>query len=165
METAPLKDLKNALQSLKREELLAVCLRLAKFKKENKELLTYLLFESENESNYVASIQGVMDGQFKNLTQKSPFWIRKGIRKILATCKRYIRYTDHKESEIELLLYFCEQMRNFRPSIMQQSSMVNVYHRQLALIEKKISALHEDLQYDYRLQLEALQNDEHSNKF
>ena len=35
--------------------------------------------------------------------------------------------------------------------------MVNLYERQILLIEKKITRLHEDLQYDYRLELDELE--------
>jgi len=34
--------------------------------------------------------------------------------------------------------------------------LVNLYERQLLFIEKKIEKLHEDLQYDYTLELKEL---------
>ena len=37
--------------------------------------------------------------------------------------------------------------------------MVNLYQRQLDLIRKKIMTLHEDLQYDYTQEIEALVNE------
>ena len=48
--------IKKELKNLPKEELLALCLRLGKFKKENKALLTYLLFEAHDEDNYIASV-------------------------------------------------------------------------------------------------------------
>ena len=46
MKAASLKDLKIELTERSHSELLHVCLQLAKFKKENKEWMTYHLFEA-----------------------------------------------------------------------------------------------------------------------
>ena len=55
MKTAAVKDIKQELLQRSPKELLALCLRLSRFKKENKELLTYLLFEASDEAAlYVA---------------------------------------------------------------------------------------------------------------
>jgi hypothetical protein len=75
---------------------------------------------------------------------------------VLRTVKKYIRYTQNKETEVELLIYFCEQLKDFSPSIKRNTTLVNLYERQLLYIEKKIDVLHEDLQYDYKIELEQL---------
>ena len=49
MKAASIAELKKTLVRTETGELLDICLRLARFKKENKELLTYLLYLSENE--------------------------------------------------------------------------------------------------------------------
>ena len=46
MKTATVTVLKKELKYKSNDELLNLCLTLSKFKKENKELLTYLLFEA-----------------------------------------------------------------------------------------------------------------------
>ncbi len=48
MDTASIKQLKDTLSTLGREELIGLLLRMVKFKKENKELLTFLLFEADD---------------------------------------------------------------------------------------------------------------------
>jgi len=53
MKSATVKQIKDELKDLSKEDLISTILRLSKFKKENKELLTYLLFESHNEGDYV----------------------------------------------------------------------------------------------------------------
>ncbi len=53
MKTATVKELKNELSHNTQSELIELCLQLSKFKKENKELLTYLLFEKGNEEVFV----------------------------------------------------------------------------------------------------------------
>ncbi|XCF04828.1 hypothetical protein ABI125_08810 [Tamlana crocina] len=156
MKAASVVSIKKELKYKSREELLDICLRLAKFKKENKELLTYLLFESEDETGYVESIKTFMDAEFEQINTKSFFYIRKSVRKILRNVKKYIRYSLKKETEVELLLYFCQKLRDFKPSIKRSTQLQNTYDRQLLLAKKTIEKLHEDLQYDYNLMVEEL---------
>ena len=156
MKAASLKEIKTELNHRSSQELLALCLRLSKFKKENKELLTYLLFESGDEENFIRGIKEKVDLDFEAINTKTFFYIKKSVRKILRELKKYIRYSQNKETEVELLLYFCEKLKDFRPSIKRNTTLTNLYNRQLEFISKKIKALHEDLQNDYGLELENL---------
>jgi hypothetical protein len=70
--------------------------------------------------------------------------------------KTNIRYSKKKETEIELLLYFCLKLTEIRPSIKNSTVLKNIYLREKTAIQKKLLVLHEDLQYDYNLQLAAL---------
>ncbi|ALJ03910.1 hypothetical protein APS56_01535 [Pseudalgibacter alginicilyticus] len=158
MKAVPLKELKQELGAISNQELQELCLKLSRFKKENKELLTYLLFKSSDEDAYIQSIKNYMDEQFKIINTKSYFYIRKSIRKILTNTKKYIRYSQKKETEVELLLYFCEKLKNFSPSIKNSQQLINVYNRQLILAKKIVDTLHEDLQYDYKLIMSELQD-------
>jgi hypothetical protein len=58
---------------------------------------------------------------------------------------------------VELQLYFCHKLGQVKPSILQNSVLKNLYLRELASIEKKTAVLHEDLQYEYHLELKSLQ--------
>jgi hypothetical protein len=159
MKAAALKDLKQELNAISHKELQELCLRLSRFKKENKELLSYLLFESSDETGYIEGVKSYIDEQFEIINTKSYFYIRKSIRKILTHTKKYIRYSPNKETEVELLLYFCEKLKNFSPSIKNSQQLVNVYNRQILLIKKIVSTLHEDLQYDYKIMISNLETD------
>lgn len=156
MKAASLKDIKLELSHRSANELQEICLHLSRFKKENKELLSYLLFLSSDEEAYIASIKKFMDEGFEAINRQSYFYIRKSIRKILTQTKKYIRYSQKKETEVELLLYFCKKMKAFRPSIKNSLQLENLYKRQVILIKKTIASLHEDLQYDYNLAMEDL---------
>ena len=94
-----------------------LCLRLSKFKKENKELLTYLLFEAHDESGYIETVKAEIDAQFETINTTSYFYIKKSVRKILRNIKKFARYSLKKETEAELLLYFCDKLKDFKPSI------------------------------------------------
>ena len=156
MKTATLRELKNELNHRSSSELLDLCLRLSRFKKENKELLTYLLFESSNEHAYIESVKREIEHEFNVINTKSYFYIRKSVRKILRNTKKYIRYSKNKETEVELLLYFCYELREMSPSMKGNLTLQNIFNRQIILIEKVISSLHEDLQYDYKLEIKTL---------
>ncbi len=149
MKAATVSQLKKELQHRNSDELLALCLRLARFKLENKELLTYLLFEADDEEGYMETVKAQMDIQFSEINTSSYYFIKKSVRKILRGLRKYIRYSNKKETEVELLLYFCLKLNEFRPSVHRNKMLSNLYERQLIAIKKKISLLHEDLQYDY----------------
>ena len=156
MKAVTIKQLKDELAHKSANELKELCLHLSRFKKENKELLTYLLFESYNEEGYIQSIKDQMDEQFLEINTKSFFYIRKSVRKILSLTKKYIRYSKNKETETELLLYFCKKLKTMKPSIKGSQQLQNVFEAQIKMIKKAIEKLHEDLQYDYQLELDQL---------
>ena len=158
MKAASLKEIKTELNHRSTQELLELCLRLSKFKKENKELLTYLLFESANEEAFIRSIKTKIDEDFESINTKNFYFIKKSVRKILREIKKFIRYSQNKETEVELLLYFCHKLKDFKPSIKRNTTLINLYNRQIEYIQKKISTLHEDLQYDYEMEIEELLN-------
>lgn len=156
MKAVSLKEIKQELNTLSTNEVQELCLRLSRFKKENKELLTYLLFESHNEDGYIQSVKSYIDEQFELINTASYFYIRKSARKILTNTKKYIRYSQNKETEVTLLLYFCQKLKAFSPSITYSTQLQNMYNRQLLLIKKLVATLHDDLQYDFNLILEDL---------
>jgi hypothetical protein len=156
MKAVTVKEISQELLNLTPKELRDLCLRLARFKKENKELLTYLLFEASDEASYVKSVKKEIDLQFDQVNRKSNYFIKKGLRRILLITRKYIRYSHNKKTEIDLLIYYCSKLKKFTPSVQRNAALRNLYLRQTALIREKLGSLHEDLQYDYRLEMEAL---------
>ncbi|MFK5857109.1 MAG: hypothetical protein QM503_13345 [Bacteroidota bacterium] len=156
MKTATVKHLKLELGTLSSDELLEICLRLSKFKKENKELLTYLLFEASDEAAYVRNVKSEIKQQFEEINTDSYYYIKKSVRKILRKAKTHIRYSKKKETEVEILIYFCSEMKRMEPTINNNVVLVNIFNRQLEIIEKAMSYLHEDLRYDYGLEIDML---------
>ena len=100
MKAATVIQLRKELETLDEDYLRELCLRLARFKIENKELLTYLLFESEDEDFYVNGIKEQVDKLFEEINKKSYFYIKKSVRKILRLLKKYARYSNSKETEV-----------------------------------------------------------------
>ncbi len=156
MKAVSIKELKDELKNFTSPELGDLCLQLARFKKENKELLTYLLFEAADESLYILNVKQEVDEQFFQINKKTPYLIKKSFRKILRTIRKYSRYSKKKETEVDLLVYFCVQLNKFTPSIRKNTGLYNFYLKQIEGIRKKVSLLHEDLQFDYGLEIEKL---------
>ncbi|WP_299222151.1 hypothetical protein [uncultured Aquimarina sp.] len=156
MKAATVRELKLELNNCSQQELVTLCLRLSKFKKENKELLTYLLYEASDEDHYIAEVRQEITKEFGLINTSSYYYIKKSVRKILRISKKYIRYSGKKETEVEILLHFCSELKNMRPSIRNNNVLLGIYERQIASIKKNITTLHEDLQYDYEQMLDAL---------
>ena len=158
MKAASIKELKLELSSRSKGELLELCLHLAKFKKENKELLTYLLYEASNEPAYVESVKREIEQLFEQVNKRNYYFIKKGVRKILRIIKKYIQYSKKKETEVELLLCFCCELKKLSPSMEENSVLNNIYKRQIEAIKKTIYSLHADLQFDYEIELNKILN-------
>ena len=159
MKPVTIKKIQDELHYKSSQELIELCLVLSKFKKENKELLTYLMFDKEDEETYINKVKEYVTFLFEEINTKSFFYIRKSVRKILRITKKQIRYSKKKDTEVELLLHFCKELKELNPSISKSPRLQNIYNRQLLLIKKSISTLHEDLQYDYQLELDFLLNE------
>jgi len=156
MKAVSVVTIRKELKHKSSEELAQLCLRLSRFKKENKELLTYLLFEADSEAGYIETVKEEIDEQFELINTNSFFYIKKSVRKILRHTKKYIRYSLNKETEVELLLYFCKKLKAMKPSISRNTTLTNIYDRNVEAITKKVLKLHEDLQYDFNLELEDM---------
>jgi hypothetical protein len=156
MTTASLPELRRAINNVPSADLPELCIRLARFKKENKELLSYLLFESDDEPEYIRKIKAEIDDLFSELNRNTPYLTKKGIRKTLAFTNQRIRYSGQKRTEVELLIHFCKKFKKevpFRYNI----TIKNIYLRQVQRIKKTIGTLHEDLQFDFSEEIKMLE--------
>jgi hypothetical protein len=149
MKAATISEIKHELTQTNPSILIDLCLKLAKFKKDNKELLTYLLFEAHDEVAFIEQVKLEIDSQFETINFSNIYFIKKSLRKILRTTSKFIRLTGSKQVEVELLLYFCKTLIRKEIPITKSSVLNNIYQLQLKKIAQLISTLHEDLQYDY----------------
>lgn len=156
MKAASLKDIQTELENLPSGDVLTLCLRLARFKKENKELLTYLLFEAFDEPAYVSILKKEMEDQFGDINTSSLYFVKKSLRKILRITAKHTRYTGSPVVEAQLLLHFCATLKASGIPVSDSPVLVNLYAQQVKKIRKAVSTLHEDLQYDFLKELEPL---------
>ena len=158
MKTATIHELKQELHGITTSKLLELCLRLAKFKKENKELLTYLLFESHNEEDYIISVKSLIDESFTELPKANLYLTKKSLRKIVRYINKYSKYTGSKQVDVALHIYFCKKLNESGIPVKKSQLLVNLYRQEIKKINASLKEMHEDLQYDFQQEVNALNN-------
>ena len=156
MKAFSLNELKNELGTLSPDKVLALCMRFAKYKKDNKELLTYLLFHAHDEETYIENIKNEIDEKFEEINMSNVYFVKKTLRKILRNTNKNIKYSGSAQTETELLIYFCKKIKNAKIPLNTSVALNNIYLNQIKRINKSVAKLHEDLQYDYKKEIEQL---------
>jgi hypothetical protein len=148
VESYGLQDIKKELQHLSSLQVADLCLRLARYKKENKELLAYLLFQADNQESFIEQIKAESGFMFSQLPVNS-YNAAKSMRKILRLLSKYIKFMGSKEAEISLLLNFCSNYLQYTDRKVSYKPMRLILTRQLLKLRTLIGKLHEDLQADF----------------
>ena len=84
------------------------------------------------------------------------YFVKKSLRKILRTLNKYCRYSGSVETEVKLLLFFCNTLKTSGIAFENNTVIKNMYQAQLKKISKLIATMHEDLQYEYTNELNWL---------
>lgn len=156
MKSATVHEIKQELLTLPTKELVELCLRLARSKKENKELLTYLLFEAQNEAGFVESVKNEINEQFLELNADNWYFAKKGLRKILRSINKHSRHIGTKEAAVEMLIHFLTQLKASGIPYDRNKVLTNIFDQQVKKINTLLESVHEDMRFDYRRQLERL---------
>ncbi|HWY10983.1 MAG TPA: hypothetical protein VN026_06650 [Bacteroidia bacterium] len=157
MKSGSLSEIKKELHELDPKHLAELCIALAKHKKDNKEYLDYLLFESHDKIGFVTQIKQEVDNQFYELNSSTNlYYAKKSLRKILRIINKYIKYIGDKAVAAELHIYFCMKLKESKIPIEKSARLVNLKTGELKKIKVLIDSLHEDLQYDYLKDLEEI---------
>lgn len=154
--SASMKQIRDELHHASEEDLRAYLLRLSRFKKENKALLTYLLFQSQDEDGFVQAVKDEVDPLWLEMNTSSFYFMKKSVRKILRIIKLNIRFSAKAETEAELLLYFCTRLSALQPSIRQNAALRNLLDRQAQQLRSTLKKLHPDLRYDLEQELKGV---------
>jgi len=158
LQSASIQDIKKELETRSNKEVIAYCLTLAKYKKDSKEFLGYLLFDSSDPSLFSVKVKTEVDEQFSVLkAEKNLYFTKKSLRKILRLVMRYSRYASDNALTAEWLIHFCTRLNESGIPYRESQVLVNMYQNQLKKIETLVYGMHEDLQQDYSRDLEALQ--------
>jgi hypothetical protein len=158
MNTSSLQELKKELKELSPKQLSELCLALAKYKKDNKEYLSYLLFQSHNKESFASQIKKETDDFFEELqSQKNLYYIRKSLRARLRFLNKYCRYINDKATTADMLIYFLQKIKEHRIPIHHSARLQNLFDAQVKKIKSVIATLHEDLQADYLRELDEVE--------
>lgn len=150
MKSATIAELKKEFARLDADRAVELTLRLARFKKENKELLTFLLYEADDIPGFVARVKEEMDEEFLKMNRDTVYLAKKSLRKILRLIGKYSRYIGTTEAEVELLVHFINNIHKSNIPYRGGAVISNLYDTQVKKIHKLIDQLDEDLQYDWK---------------
>ncbi|MBI4947098.1 MAG: hypothetical protein HY840_11935 [Bacteroidetes bacterium] len=137
MNVPSLQDVKQELQEISPKQLFGLCLSLAKYKKDNKEYLGYLLFQAHDRERFITEIKNEIDKHFSE------------IHSTLSIINKYCKYMGDKAVTAELLIYFCRKVKQTNNiPIYKSARLENLYNTQIKRIRSAITFLHEDIQAD-----------------
>ena len=157
MKASSLNEVKKELAELPGKRLVELCVALAKYKKDNKEFLDYLLFKSHDNAGFVNEIKIEIDDHFSELRgQSNLYYVKKSLRKLLRIITKYCKYIGDKAIAAELHIYFCLKLKESGIPFKKSQLLINMYEQQLKKINTLISGLHEDIQSDYAADLEKI---------
>ena len=151
MEAATIAEFKKELKHLDAAALREVVLTLARYKKENKELLTYLLFESFDEQAFIDQINTEVDVMFADINTTSYYYMKKSVRKIIRHIRKHIRYSKQPETEAALWQDFLNKMTQMRPTFQKDKVLINIYERQHQAFVKALDKMHPDQRADFEM--------------
>jgi hypothetical protein len=156
MKAVSLNDIKLELQHLSQKETAALCLRMARYKKENKELLAYHLFNAHDIHGYTSEIKESISEDFNDVNNTDLHRAKKILRKIIRQINKQVRFTLNKQTEAELRIHFCLALKASGMPVHKNKALNNMYVQQVKKIKTALAGLHEDIQYDLMKQVEEL---------
>lgn len=150
-----LQQIKKELQHLSNVQIADLCIRLARYKKENKELLAYLLFEAHDERAFIEKAKEESELLFSQLPSHA-YHAAKAIRKIVKLANKYSKFSGSKVVELELLIHFCDLYLNKVDRRTAYKPLRTIFLRQIQKAHAVLQKLPEDLQYDYQEEMTSL---------
>lgn len=157
MKTSTISELKKELHELPQKQLVELCLHLAKYKKDNKEFLDYLLFQAHDKQSFITAVKSEIDEHFDELkSQPNLYYVKKSLRKLLRIITKYCKYISDKALAADLHIYFCQKMKASGIPYYKSQLLINMYEQQLKKINTLVNSLHEDLQQDYLNEIEKI---------
>lgn len=154
IDIAGLAEIKKELKSYSQPQLLEACLRIIKFKKDNKELATYLLFAASNEAEFIKEVNTATSDEMVLAKGRQTNHQRKMLAKVLRLVNKYGRYSGKKETQTELLLHYTEELVDYFDA--RKTHIEMLLQRNVKRITTLIAGLHPELQYDYQQRLAPL---------
>ncbi|WP_075351270.1 hypothetical protein [Algoriphagus marinus] len=156
MKIPSLAQLKKELSYLPEKELIEVILELSKFSRDNKSFLFFKLNEKDNPGLFVEMAQEDLANEFQNARADHYYYAKKSAQKIRRKMNKLLKLTKNKTDQIEVILFFCEQLKENGFLDHRHAVLDNIYQMQVKKAVKLIDGLHEDLQFDYEGRIEDL---------
>lgn len=157
MEIPSLAELKKDLSYLSEKELINLITDLAKFSRDNKAFLYFKLNERDQPNLFVDSVKEELDEAFQTANTKNYHLGKKAAQAIRRKLNKALKLNKNKADQVELILYFCEELKKYGYLKFKHPVINNLFQVQLGKAKKLIFTLHEDLQSDFDYRLEELE--------
>ncbi len=148
MQPASIDTIKQELKQRTPKQVLDILLHLARFKKENKELLTYLLFEATDNEAYVRQVKEEITDALHQIDGLPAYQYKKQFRKMQRKLGKPVKYMNNKSATIELYMHVIEQISADRKTSFIRAFLDKVAEQYIRKIEKILPAVPEDLAGD-----------------
>jgi hypothetical protein len=156
MKIPSLAEIKKELSNLNDQELKNLIIDLSKFSRDNKAYLFFKLFERDNPQIFVEMVQEELELEFSKYSTSNIHTAKKSAQAIRRKLNKNLKLTKDVTAQIELIAFFCKNMRAYGYLSFRHPVIENLYRIQVGKIETLVKKLHEDLQYDYVSILEDL---------
>ncbi|WP_209328796.1 hypothetical protein [Lunatimonas salinarum] len=157
MNLPTLAELKKELLFLDQKELVGLLTDLAKLNKDNKTFLYFKVFERDDPGLFVKEGIRELEAEFlKGYYSNSYHTAKKSAQRIRKVLNKLLALNKDKGVHTDLLIAFCNFLHQYGYLGFRHPVIDNLYAQQVRKLEKAISALHEDFQYDYQAELAKL---------
>jgi Zn-dependent oligopeptidase len=163
MYTAGVKEIRQELEAQSAKELINIIQRLARFRKENKELLTFLLFEAHDIDTHLAAVREELLTSMLDIHPDRIYLAKKTIRKTLRIANKHVKLIGSKSAEADIRLHVCRLLQQSSLPIDRNPVLLRIFQNQLRSARKAIASLHEDLQWELLREADRLESDIASN--
>ena len=148
MDKCSIASIRKELKNLEREELVLVCLRLARYKKDNKELVSFLVFQ-RNEEEFILEVKTEIHFEFTGLKLLSAFQQKKILQKSIRKINKYSKFCLSKTFDLVMFMFICQSLRDSGISLYSHTFAGTIYKKILLKASKIHSTLHEEIQGDF----------------
>jgi hypothetical protein len=153
-----LQDIKNEIKELPPKRLAELCVALAKFRKENKEYLGYLLFDEATREDYVREVISEVTSAVMDIERtQTPYFTKKNLRRIQRLITRHCRFMADPVPTAEVHIAFVKAIAESSIPFRKHLQLSNIYHQELRKVRAAIDGMHEDLRGDFEKELAGLE--------
>ena len=146
-------EIKASLRDKNSKELTEIALRLARLKKENKELLSYLLFHSDDPDSYKEELKLEAGDQLRQYNIHNLYIFKKQVRRTITLINRHMKYVASAEIDAELRIFYLTELALLKDVWKKSPIVRKIFSNQIKKIRSIIEKLHPDLQSDFERQV------------
>ncbi len=153
MKPATLVQIRKELETISPQRLMALTLRLIKFKTENKEFVSYLLFDEDQLSEYLADLKFEISAMLDDVTFTKPLIAKKTLRKCQKTITKHAKYMGSKDAEAELYIFIIRKIHEKGINKYTNRTIQIIYLRLIEKVKKLLPNIHNDLRIDFEKEI------------